>query len=293
MDKEQAHFILRSFRPDGADASDPDFTEALKFAIEDRELGEWLARERAFDAEFADALNSIDLPKSLREEILAGLANVRGDFPQAEDHHDAKWMGAIASISAPSDLRAAILAAMERTVCEPKRISPYRRWILPLSAAAAVTLGFLLLSKPSSLAVSQGPSSMDKLEAEFIKTYESPFFHLEQKKEDVKLLVAYLQENGLPCPSSIPPGLNVTQGLGCCEIEIDGKRGSLVCFRAGDHGVVHLVVFRREDVEGSLPCIEHPIFATHGAWNMARWSDTKHVFLAMNSRKDSELSRLF
>ena len=56
MDKEQAKFILQSFRPDGADASDADFAEALEFAARDRELGEWLASERAADAQFANAL---------------------------------------------------------------------------------------------------------------------------------------------------------------------------------------------------------------------------------------------
>ena len=50
MDKEQARFILRSFRPDGADVNDQDFAEALALATANRELGEWLAAERAFDA---------------------------------------------------------------------------------------------------------------------------------------------------------------------------------------------------------------------------------------------------
>ncbi len=80
MDNEQARFILRSFRPDGADAGDPDFAEALKLAMENRELGEWLASERAFDAEFANALGTVDLPENLREDIMACLAAERGTF---------------------------------------------------------------------------------------------------------------------------------------------------------------------------------------------------------------------
>jgi len=59
MDKEEARFILRCFRPDGADAENPDFAEALAWAAKDRELGEWLARERARDADFASALSSV------------------------------------------------------------------------------------------------------------------------------------------------------------------------------------------------------------------------------------------
>ena len=79
MDKEEARFILRCFRPDGADAENPDFAEALAWAAKDRELGEWLARERASDAGFAAALNSVTIPSILREEILVSLAMERGD----------------------------------------------------------------------------------------------------------------------------------------------------------------------------------------------------------------------
>ena len=46
MDNQRAQFILQSFRSDGADAHDSDFVVALSLATEDRELGEWLARER-------------------------------------------------------------------------------------------------------------------------------------------------------------------------------------------------------------------------------------------------------
>ena len=122
MDKDQARFILRSFRPDGADVGDPDFAEALMLAMENRELGEWLAAERAFDAQFANALGAVDLPENLRDDIIACLAAERGDFPQAEDSNDAAWIGAMASIQTPASLRNEVLAAMDRTVM--KQIDP-------------------------------------------------------------------------------------------------------------------------------------------------------------------------
>ena len=73
MDRDQAKFILSSFRPDGADADSEDFTEALRLAAADREVGEWLARERALDAEFAGALSKLSLPDDLRDEILGSV----------------------------------------------------------------------------------------------------------------------------------------------------------------------------------------------------------------------------
>ena len=119
MDKEQARFILRSFRPDGADGNDQDFAEALALAIEDRELGEWLAHERALDAAFASALNSVELPENLRQDIIGCLAGERNGFPQAKDAQDALWIGAIASIQAPPNLRDEILTAMSQDLGKP------------------------------------------------------------------------------------------------------------------------------------------------------------------------------
>ncbi|MFZ9937660.1 MAG: hypothetical protein ACO3JG_11485, partial [Luteolibacter sp.] len=115
MDKDQAKFILRSFRPDGADADDRDFAAALALALEDRELGEWLADERALDAGFAAALASIAVPEALRREVLDCLARRSDDFPVAEDEHDAAMTGALASIQPPAVLRAEILTAMNRS----------------------------------------------------------------------------------------------------------------------------------------------------------------------------------
>ena len=112
MDKEQARFILRSFRPDGADVKDRDFAAALAMAMENRELGAWLAGERTLDAAFAQALTSVALPETLRQDISGCLADERGDFPQAEAARDAALSDALASVTLPSALRNQILAAM-------------------------------------------------------------------------------------------------------------------------------------------------------------------------------------
>ena len=95
MDEDRARFILRSFRPDGADVDDHDFAEALAMAMEHRELGEWLAEERAFDGAFAKALCSVELPENLRDDIFGCLAGERADFPQAQDGHDAALTGIV------------------------------------------------------------------------------------------------------------------------------------------------------------------------------------------------------
>ena len=153
MDKEQAKFILQSFRPDGADADDPQFAEALSLAVEDRELGEWLAQERATDAAFAALLSEVEIPEDLRESIITILTGgaVNGELGEM----DADMVGALSSLRAPEGLRDEILAAMEVSASGKVTKFPEKarwrnpRWLSAAAVAAAVVLGAVVaLSLP-------------------------------------------------------------------------------------------------------------------------------------------------
>lgn len=296
MDKEQAKFILQSFRPDGADVDNRDFAEALTLAIQDRELGEWLADERAMDAAFANALTAVRIPETLREDILGCLAGERGDFPQAGDALDAGMIGALASIQPPADLRGRILTAMasSTTVAFPQR-SLWRRVALPTAAAAGVAFAFFLTRKDgaSSAVANNGPLPVEVVQAGFIRAYESPLFSLDEKRDDHEDLLHHLESRKLPCPGCLPPGLVGVKSIGCRELVIDGKRGSIICFDERENGVVHLVIFRREDVSGDLPPRDHPTFAQKGHWAAARWSDDKNVFILIGATDLRKLASLF
>jgi hypothetical protein len=297
MDKAQARFILQSFRPDGADVDDHDFAEALALAIEDRELGEWLAHQRAFDAAFANALSSIELPDSLRQNILGCLAAERGDFPQAADERDAAMIGAFASIQVPKDLRNRVLTAMERSGTSPQPVQVrtfWRKLAVPLAAAAGVTLAFLVTSNADKPAIVKSQAvHVDLVQAGFIRTFESPLFSLDETWEDPNELADYLKSRKLPCPGCLPPGLVGVKSIGCRELVVDGKKGFMVCFDEQEAGSVHLLIFRREDVSGSLPEREHPSFAQKGNWVSARWEDDRHVFLLVGTTELRKLAALF
>ena len=296
MDKEQARFVLRSFRPDGADVKDNDFADALAVAAENRELGEWLANERAFDAAFAKALGSVELPGNLRDDIFGCLAGGSGDFPQAEGALDAAMIGAFASIQPPPVLRDEILAAMRSTAHASRVLKPlWKRFALPLAAAAGVALAFLLTHKtppPATVAIN-GPLPVDAVQAGFIRTFESPIFSLDVKRDDQRKLLNHLKTRKLPCPGGLPPGLRNVKGIGCRELVIDGKSGSLICYDERENGVVHLVIFRREDVCGELPQSCHPEFAQTGPWAVARWGDERNVFILIGNTELKKLTALF
>jgi hypothetical protein len=83
------------------------------------------------------------------------------------------------------------------------------------------------------------------------------------------------------------------KGIGCRELIIDGKRGSLICFDERNTGVVHLIIFRREDVSGSLPERDRPSFAQKGTWAAARWEDDRNVFILIGNTDVQKLSALF
>jgi hypothetical protein len=296
MDKEHARLILRSFRPDGADVDDRDFAEALALAHSDRELGEWLANERAFDARFARALSAVHLPETLRADILRSLAVERGDFPQAEDAADAALIGALASIHPPPGLRGEIIAAMQLSVASNKKSPGFRRFALPFAAAAGVAFAFFLTrgEEPSAKGASLNqPLPVDVVQAGFIRAFESPLFSLDEQREDHQVLIEHLKSKKLPCPGCLPPGLANVKGIGCRELVIDGRRGSLVCFDEREAGTVHLVIFRREDVAGELPTRDSPEFATKGGWAAARWEDDRNVFILFGHTGIEKLAALF
>lgn len=303
MDKEEARFILRCFRPDGADAAAPEFAEALELAAADRELGEWLARERAQDAEFSSMLGKLALPDGLREEILTGLAVERGVQPKV-DEIDAPLIGALAMVGPPDGLREEILAAMEQSATGTTRNGngSWWRFGLPLAAAAGIALAFSINS--GSDVAGSGPDReslvpgstvpISYIEEQAIATLESPTFKLDLKNEDHGELFRFITKSGRACPSGcVPKGLKAEPGLGCRVIEWDGKPGAIVCFRRGEDEIVHLVVFRRADVAGELPIGRRPQIDQHGDWAVATWEEGNRVFMLLGQTEKEHLGELF
>ncbi len=71
MNNKTATRLLKSYRSDGSDANDPVFKDALKQTRQDPGLGKWFVEEQALDEAIASQLNSIAVPGSLRDDILA------------------------------------------------------------------------------------------------------------------------------------------------------------------------------------------------------------------------------
>jgi hypothetical protein len=74
---EKARFLLCTYRPNGVDAQDPIFRDALNQAAQDPELSAWFKEQRDFDSVIVDKLEEIAPPAGLKSAILAGLETQR------------------------------------------------------------------------------------------------------------------------------------------------------------------------------------------------------------------------
>ena len=134
---------------------------------------------------------------------------------------------------------------------------------------------------------------VEAVQAGFIRSFQSPLFSLDEMAQEPRQLVSYLKKKGLPCGGGIiPPGLRGAKGLGCRELVIDGKKGSLICFD-DKNGTVHLIIFRREDVEGELPGMAHPVIRQEGDWAEAAWEEGNYAFCLMGMRGKSGMAEFF
>lgn len=298
MDREEAKFILRAFRPDGADASDADFADALRLSAEDRELGEWLADERALDSEMARLMGAIPVPDDLKAKILAIEHAEWGGIPQVESELDSAMIGTFAAVQPPASLRSELILAMERTASGTRKSFFRRTLAWPLAAAAGIALAFMISKQPDGsplapvTAIPAGTVPVEVVQASFIRTFESQLFKLDDNHDNHDV-IDVLEKKKLPCPKRLPPGLAGNAGIGCREMEVDGKKGSLVCFDEKENGRVHLVVFKRSDVCGDLPGRDHPVLTQNGPWAVARWMDDGYVYVLLGSGPLEKLEALF
>ncbi|MBB5351912.1 hypothetical protein HNR46_002151 [Haloferula luteola] len=317
MDREEARFILQSFRPDGADVTDEQFADALALAAEDPELGDWLARERASDAAFAAALGSVTLPAGLREEVLACIS-ATGEESVELSMEDRILAEEVQAWRPPVGLRDDILRAMTQTESSLPKVHGWKRMALPLSAAAGVALA-LVLTRPTGKetpVLTENDSSVESstsplpglpvaleagatvpiahVEDSAISVLESPTFSLDLSNPDHEVLFDFIRRSGRVCPGGcVPKGLERVPGVGCRKLDVDGKEGAIVCFKRGEGDVVHLVVFREQDVKGQLPTCGHPKLARHGDWSVARWQQDGRVFLLLGHIPREKLDELF
>ncbi len=302
MDKERAKFILQSYRPDGEDADEPAFAEALGLAAKDRELGEWLAAERAQDAAFAAMLSDVEIPEDLRTaifEVLVGSADDPAEF-------DAEFVGALSGLRPPKGLRAQILGAMEVEQKVTEMPTKHKRGFLKtfMWTTSAVAVIAIMLVVTVFFAGAGGGALAGTTPAEVkysaIEMLDSPFFSLDLRNDRQAALYEWLDGKNLPAPEQLPEGLKGLKGVGCKFLKVGEKesRASLVCYKLEDK-VVHLVMMEREalavdevnsikDAVGHCECCDK-----NDGWAVTQWGDAEHTYLLLSKMEPDELAEVF
>jgi len=97
MDKQEAKRALEALRPNGLDATQPAFAEALALAERDPELKTWWEARQSFDRKVAAKLGEVPLPADLRATLLAG-RKIERFAPQPQPHL-AFWLAAAAAVA--------------------------------------------------------------------------------------------------------------------------------------------------------------------------------------------------
>ena len=327
MDREQARFILRSFRPDGADATDPDFEEALAVAAADPELGDWLTGERAQDAVHAAALDDLAIPPALRAGILERLeVDLRqekpetGGAPPGEPEPvevESPGIGVVVKAAPAPERRKQTLKVLKvETRKEPEepglaevgerneergKRGPLGWWKTTMVAAALVLGAFAAFELTSTsgraLSAPDAGISLSKLEHRAIKEVAHPVkFPL--RSAHLPDHQAWMRRNHAPAfdLSEIPKGISGGRAVGCRFFMMGQTKISLVSLDTEGQSV-HLAVLRSEDLKpedlqklenGSSECWQCPATKV----SVAAWQGSEQVYLLLGKMGEEDLQGL-
>ena len=327
MDREQARFVLRSFRPDGADSRNSDFEEALAVAADDRELGEWLVVEREQDASVAANLKDLAIPPSLRSSILAALkadaagnesgSGVSGEPPMENlPHQESSPADSLVSEAPPEELKEQTLTVLKVEVAgrpmagaatggQPAEEAALREqgWLKAAVAAVLLVLGAFVAFEltASSFGSKEGQGETIPLRALEEQTiaevvYQGIFPLQSGRLQEYQ---AWLRENNAPGfdLAELPGGISEGKPVGCRMFMMGATRVSHLCFDK-DGSRVHLAVLGSgnldpEDLEKlrkarGIRCRQCP----NTGVSVASWQGKGQTYLLLGKLKEKELREL-
>lgn len=308
MDKEHAKFILQSYRPDGADASNPDFTEALQLVAEDRELGLWLAQERAHDAMFAEALMIVDIPDGLRDEIFS-VMEYDGGGKDLSSELDAIFVGAMAHVSPPEGLRDQIISAMEVERESSKKLGSTKvvkfpmRW-LNLAAIAAMLVLSAIFIYPKFSSNSNKQLALHEVQVGMGRVLGSVLnasYEMEISENTLVAMNSWLANEGLPEADTVPQGLITDAVKGGKKLVLDnGIRASMLFFEKKDAGDFYLMVLKVSSLEDAEKLLSIDQVGLKNCWNcevthfnVTAWKDNGKAYLLLSKSERKVMAELF
>jgi hypothetical protein len=257
MTNKDASFLLGACRPNGADANDPEFSDALVQAKRDPTLKAWFDDQRKADTAIAAHLKSVPVPADLRSRILTG-----GRVSRPRPWFSTRHFWAIAAMVAVFVGMASWYTVVRPASLGASRISTAPRPASEWQDTAMSTLSQLVAGKATFDA--QSPKIAD--------------------------LQQWLHSNGSPT-GNLPANVQGMSSLGCKTIAWNGHRASLICFHGPNGELVHLAMVNRDAIANPPP-EGQPLYVKRDGWKMACWSDGKMAMMLLTKAPESQLHAL-
>lgn len=235
MDNKTAKEILSAYRPNGTDALDEQFHEALQHAERDPELKVWFEEQRRLDKEAAAAMNAVKVPEEGKERLLTMLKMEAEQAPKKTSRAINFWRIGVG-------LAAILVLSLLPQVFDQ----------LPLGSSA-----------PEEFIVSKENFSLAQMVQQVMP--------LDQHVDNEEALKEWLANHGAPVPNSLPEIFHQAIAKGCKVFKTsEGGLISLACFEI-EGKMLHMFVFD----EKARSLLEHPHkqWWREGEWNMMTMED--------------------
>lgn len=200
--------------------------------------------------------------------------------PPFEDPFDEVIARKLAQIVPPAELRSRLLVERPEGTRAPVPVveaSGPARWTWGVAAlAAAVVVVFTVVGLNSWERDTGGDYSLSST-SEYFGNFLKSDFSLEMKTGDLPEIQNWYAALHGGEKFLVPESLEKLGTLGCREIDWNGERGALICFRLEDGRLAHLIVLPSRAVEN--PPGTDPTVARIGAWERSAWSEGGVTYL--------------
>jgi len=256
MNREQAQLILLAYRRGEPVPDESDMGRALALAAGDPSLADWLEQELEMDSRIRESMREVKPPAGLRDQILSKTKILR-----------ISWWRRPSALAAAAGLLAVVGSAT---------------WWLSAPRLA---------SAPSAkVAGRRASGTLDEFRAEMVRLVSTGGYHLDLNTRRLGEVKEYLASRGRGVGAQLPAALERLGTYGCQVLDWNGETVTLICFRAGEVQIAHLLVIDARAVRDPLVS-EAITLASVGTWSTAGWRDGEKVLIVCSPAGGAELRR--
>lgn len=244
MNRDEAKTILLLYRPDTADAEDPQIAEALALAKQDSELSRWLEEHCARQNALREKFRQIEIPAGLKEQIISEQA-----------------------------ARAKIIRLRERITT-----------VLAVAAivvALAFLASFYFPRGGNENPAESNTLANYQNQMAYVATSG---YAMNFPTNDLTQIRAYLAQSAAPSDYTLPAPLEKTVATGCAIEGWQDKKVTMICFRTGkplppnQAGDLWLFVVDSTSIKDA-PDFASPQFAKVNQLITATWTQGGKLYL--------------